>query len=98
MDAAIVGLTVGQTKAGNTATTSTVSAKPTADSSMSRPSPSSRTDAVAPAQVASIKPQVNFAGRRGSVVGAVDEALTALAGDDLKIDFAAWRPGVNARA
>jgi hypothetical protein len=84
-DAAILSLGNSQIKADNIV--SPVSAKPTADSSISRPSASYRAASLAPAQAASTKPAAKFASNRGSVARAVDHVFTAFA-DDLESELA----------
>lgn len=86
MDAAIVSLMGGQTKTASTETTSTVARKTTVDWSFASPSPRTNT-AVSPA-VAATKSPISTAARHGPAARAVDHAVTALAGDDLKIESA----------
>jgi hypothetical protein len=85
-DAAILSLGNSQIKVESILTP--VSAKPTAELNVSRPSASYRPASVAPAHAASTRPAAKLAGNRGSAVRAVDRALAALADGDREGEFA----------
>jgi uncharacterized delta-60 repeat protein len=83
-DTALGSLSSGQCKAA-----STVAAKTATDSVAAPPSPAASSVLSAPA--ATPKSGISSASRRSSAPRTVDEALAALAVDDLKIEPTSWR-------
>ena len=86
LDAALVSLMNGQAKAASAKPTGTVLAKATVDAIVATAVPQANTPVTAPA--GSAKLQVKAVSRRGPAIRAVDHAMTAFAGGDLKIESA----------